>query len=324
MEESKVETGSGAEAQKGQSEETLAEMLRRLASVGPVEFIARYIEEGVENADLHGDADFLKWILPLMELFARYFDAEVRGFERVPKEGPLLLVGNHSGGLFVPDTPALIEAWYRERGLDSRLVGLALDAMFAVPGVAQLMSRLGEIPANHANASRALEEGAAVLVYPGGAHEAFRPWVDRNRIDFAGHKGFVRLALRTGVPVVPVVGHGAHESTVVLARGDNLMKRLGLSRLRLGAAPILWQLPWGVSIPFVPGIPLPAKITVELCEPLDWSRYGPEGAEQPEVVDRCYEEITGVMQETLTRLALERPYPLLDRLRSLVPGLSPE
>ena len=131
-----------------------------------------------------------------MELFASWFDAEVRGLERVPEKGPVLLVGNHSGGLLVPDTSALFAAWYRHFGLERPLLGLAFDALFSVPGLKDLMRRLGEIPASPENAEAALAKGAALLVYPGGAHETFRPWSDRNLIDFGGHSGFVKLALR--------------------------------------------------------------------------------------------------------------------------------
>jgi 1-acyl-sn-glycerol-3-phosphate acyltransferase len=288
--------------------------------MGFMEFFTERVEQNLEEPAFQRDPDFIEFLLPLMELFNRYFDSEVRGFENVPAEGPMLLVGNHSGGGLVPDTTAVISAWYRERGLDSALVGLAFDAMFAIPSVKSLMRKLGEIPANHEDAGRALDAGAAVLVYPGGAHEAFRPWGDRNRIDFNGHKGFIRLALRKQVPVVPVVGHGGHESVVVLSRGEWLARRLGAERLRVRIAPVLWQVPWGVSLPLLPGIPLPAKVTVQICPPLDWSAYGPDDAEDREIVDRCYDEITGCMQEALTRLAEERPLPVLSRLWSLLPG----
>jgi 1-acyl-sn-glycerol-3-phosphate acyltransferase len=183
-----------------------------------------------------------------------------------------------------------------------------------------LMRKIGEIPASHEHAAEALDAGAAVLVYPGGAHEAFRPWSDRNRIDFGGHKGFVRLALRKQVPVVPVVGHGGHETTIVLTRGEWLARRLGMERLRLHIAPMLLQVPWGLSLPILPGIPLPAKITVEICPPPDWSQLGPEAADDPAIVERCYGEVTASMQSALTRLAEERPSPVLSRLWRLLPG----
>jgi 1-acyl-sn-glycerol-3-phosphate acyltransferase len=296
------------------------ELLRRLGDFAPVESWMDRTQENLTQPAFQRDRDFLEKLLPLMELFNRYFDSEVRGFHNVPAQGPMLLVGNHPGGTLVPDTTALIATWYRERGLDSPLVGLAFDGMFGIPGVESLMRKIGEVPASHSNAARALEEGAAVLVYPGGAHEAFRPWTQRNRIDLDGHKGFIKLALRARAPVVPVVGHGAHQTLVVLSRGEWLAERLGLERMRVRIAPVIWQMPWGVSMPLLPGIPLPAKITVQICKPMDWSRYGPDDADDPKVLARCYRQITGRMQRALSRLAKERPYPVLSRLGSLLPG----
>jgi hypothetical protein len=65
---------------------------------------------------------------------------------------------------------------------------------------------------------------------------------------------------------------------------------------------------------------MPVKITMQICEPMDWSRYGPDDADDPAVVDRCYEEIVDVMQTELDRLAAEHPHPLMERLRGLLPG----
>jgi 1-acyl-sn-glycerol-3-phosphate acyltransferase len=265
------------------------------------------------------DIGFLRRMLPLLGLWSRYFDAEVRGFEHVPATGPVLLVGNHSGSTLTPDTGVLFGAWYRARGLESPLIGLAFDAAFGVPWFRDLMRKLGEVPASPENTARALDAGAAVLVYPGGDHECFRPWTDRNRVDFNGRKGFVELALRKQVPVVPVVSHGGHHSTLILSRGRWVGRLFGTERLRTPSFPIAFQIPWGVSLVSVPGIPWPAKITMQLCPPMAWSGYGPEAADDPVIVARCYHEITGLMQETLDRLTAEHPYPVLSRLRNLLP-----
>ncbi len=295
-----------------------ASLVSWLGQLDPITLWAEETQRSLDDPAFQRDPEFLKGLLPLMEWLNAYFDAEVRGFENVPDAGPMLLVGNHSGGLLTPDTTAFISAWYRERGLDDPLVGLAFDAAFGMPGMQTLMRKIGEVPANMDNAGRALEAGAAVLVYPGGAHEVLRPWTDRNKIDFDGHKGFIKLALRKGIPVVPVVGQGGHNSTIILTRGEGIAKMFGLDRIRMNAFPILLQVPWGLSLFGIPGIPLPAKITVQICEPLDWSRFGAKQANDPEVLQRCYDEITGVMQETLDDLADETPFPVLSRLRSLV------
>ena len=258
------------------------------------------------------DPDFMRKLVPKMETFTRYFGAEVRGMDRVP-QSPVLLIGNHSGGVLTPDTSAVYAAWYRARGFEDPLMGLAFDGIYAVPGWRELMRKIGQMPASMDNAQAALGDGCSVLLYPGGSYEVFRPWKDRNRILFNGRKGFIRLALKTGVPVVPVVGHGGHETTIVLARGERLAKLLGLEKVRMDGAPLLFQIPWGISAPAMPGVPLPARITVQVCEPLDWNRFGPEDADDPEVLEQCYQQITSIMQTTLDTLAIENPRPLLSR-----------
>ena len=294
-------------------------VLERLRGLDPLALWAAAVERGRAQPAFQRDPGFLETLVPLMKIFARYFDAEVRDLDRVPTDGAALLVGNHSGGGLTPDTSAFFAEWYEQRGFDRPLIGLGFDAAFTIPVIGNVMRRMGQVPANIENAGRALDEGLPVLVYPGGDHELFRPWVDRNRIDLAGRKGFVRLALEKRVPIVPVVGHGGHDSVFVLFRSERLARWFGLHRIRMGNLPVLWQLPWGPSLPGPFYLPLPAKITVQVCEPLDWSGYGPEAANDPDVVDRCYAEITEVMQRTLTALARENPWPVLRRLRSLLP-----
>lgn len=275
-------------------------------------------EVGVEA--FQRDTDFLARIVPLMETWSRYFAAEVRGLELVPKTGPALLVGNHSGGPLTPDTAVFFAAWYRARGLASPLIGLAFDAAFGLPWFRDLMRKIGEVPANRANAARALDAGLPVLVYPGGDHECFRPWTDRGRIDLAGRKGFVELALQKQVPVHPVVSWGGHHSIFILTRGDWLGPLLGFDRIRTTTFPLALQVPWGLSSIMLPGVPMPAKIIIEVGEPMAWSQYGPDAARDRDIVARCYHEITGRMQAMLDRLAVEHPYPVWSRLRELWGG----
>ena len=291
--------------------------LREIQRHDPVERWAESSRKALTEPAFQRDTGFLRKLVPLMELMGRYFDAEVRGFENLPKTGPMLLVGNHSGGAITPDTSAFIAAWYRERGFDSPLIGLAFDAAFSIPGFKDLMRKIGQVPASRTHAALALRDGAAVLVYPGGAHEVFRPYTDRNQIDLNGRKGFIKTAIQEGVPLVPLVGHGGHETTIVLARGARLAKFFGFDRLRLDVYPLLLQIPWGITTPAFVGIPLPAKVTLQICCPLDWSHLRPEDADDPEVLERCYDEVVAVMQRTLDQLAAENPRPLARRLGAL-------
>jgi 1-acyl-sn-glycerol-3-phosphate acyltransferase len=197
------------------------------------------------------------------------------------------------------------------------------DLLFSYPLVAPALRRLGVVPASHANARRALRLGAAVAVFPGGDYEVFRAWRERNRIDFGGRTGFIRLAITTGVPVVPMTIHGAHESTLVLTRGRGFAHASGLDRLRVDVFPFIWSIPFGLAPAFVPSLPLPSKVTVDFGAPLRWSHYRPEQARDPAVLGACYAQITARMQKTLNELASENPHPVLARLHVLEPAGGP-
>ena len=175
------------------------------------------------------------------------------------------------------------------------------------------MKRAGAVEAGPAEAEAVLRGGGILIDYPGGDSEVFRPWWERNRIEFGGRVGVVRLALRTGVPVVPAVSVGAHETLIVLGRGERVAKWLRLDRMfRIKVMPLVLGPPFGVVPGGIPTWPLPAKITVELGPPIDWSsRYGCEAAEDESIVRRCYQELTETMQTTLDRLAAERRFPIL-------------
>ena len=259
------------------------------------------------------DPAFLRAARPILERYASYFRSEVKGFERVPEHGPFLVVGNHSGGQMPPDIPVLLTAWWRERGEDDPIYALFHSFLLGLPGVGPALARAGAIEAGPNEAEAILRSGAILIDYPGGDYEVFRPWSERNRIDFGGRLGVIRLALRTQVPVVPAVSIGAHETVVVLARGEWLARRLGFDRLfRIKVMPLVLGPPFGVVPGGIPTWPLPAKITVELLEPIDWtSRYGPEAAEDEAVVRDCYDELTGAMQAALDRLAAERRFPII-------------
>jgi len=259
------------------------------------------------------DPAFLRAARPVLELFASYFRPEVRGFERLPDQGPFLVVGNHSGGQIPPDLPVLLTAWWRRRGEDERVFALFHSFLLGLPGVGPVMERAGAVEAGRQSAEAVLRGGGILIDYPGGDHEVFRPWWRRNRIDFGGRVGIIRLALRTGVPVVPVVSVGAHETVVVLARGERIAELLGIDRMfRIKVMPLVLGPPFGIVPGGIPTWPLPAKITVELGETIDWSsRFGPEAADDDVVVRACYDELTATMQRTLDRLAAERRFPVL-------------
>src|SRR5688572_3758443 len=162
------------------------------------------------------------------EKLARYHRLDVRDLERIPK-GPAILVGNHNGGLNPVDGLFLVH-YYRTMGYEAPIYTLAHDILFRFKPLADLLESIGVIPAHKGQASELLAAGHKVLVFPGGDIESMRPFSQRNKIVLAERQGFVRMALKSGVPIVPVVSAGSHETMLVLSQGQGLAKRLHLPR----------------------------------------------------------------------------------------------
>ena len=253
------------------------------------------------------DPAFVRRTLPMLwPLLRVWFRPEVRGLDEIPAEGPVLLVGNHSGGNITPDTAVFAAAFNERFGAERPFFQLAHDIVLALPWLHGL-GRYGTVGAAPETARAALAAGAAVLVYPGGDWEVHRPSWEGDRIEFHGRHGFVRLALETGAPIVPVVSVGGQETALFLSRGDHLARALHLHRwLRSDVLPISLAPPWGLDVGDLLGhIPLPAKITIEVLEPIDVAAtFGDD-------VDAAYDAIVARMQSALDRLAAERRWPVL-------------
>jgi 1-acyl-sn-glycerol-3-phosphate acyltransferase len=272
--------------------------------------IAHQAQRRIPRADLdERDPDFIRERLPLMWLLASlWFRGEVRGLGNIPDSGPVLLVGNHSGGNMTPDTIVFTLAFNTYFGVERAFYQLAHNLVLSMPALGSLR-KFGTVAASPANARKALESGAALLVYPGGDYEVHRPTWQRNRVDFDRRKGFIRLALQQDVPIVPVVSIGGHETAVFLSRGEGLARLLALDRLfRLKVLPISLALPWVINVGDMLGhIPLPSKITIETLPAIDLRA---EFGSDPDV-DEIYDHLIRLMQDTLNALAAERRLPVI-------------
>lgn len=256
------------------------------------------------------DPEYIRRTLPALRAMSNvYFRAEVRGLDNIPARGPVLLVGNHSGGTLIADTFVFAQAFYDHFGADRKFHQLAHDLVFKVPGVRAVLTPYGTVPASPDNMVRALARDAALLVYPGGDHETYRATWHSADIDFAHRTGFVRLALKLDVPIVPVVAIGGQETALFLGQGEQLARLLHLHRLlRIDVAPVQIAPPWGVTVLDVPGrIPLPAKITVEVLPAINLAA---ELGTEPDA-DEGYDLVTHRMQKTLDDLAAARAFPLI-------------
>jgi 1-acyl-sn-glycerol-3-phosphate acyltransferase len=239
-------------------------------------------------------------------LFSAWFKPEVRGLEHVP-EGPALYVANHNGGFMTPDTWIFGAALALERGVEHVPYVLGHQVVMEAPLLNQVLTRLGGVEAKPGNAHRLLERGHKVLVYPGGDLEAFRPSHERHRVVFGPRRGYVRLALSEGVPIVPVVASGSHEGWLVLSDGRWLARTLRTHRwLRTDVLPLTLSLPWGLSLGAPPYLPWPTRILVEVLPPITFTRRGAEAAADDDYVEACHRVVVEAMQAALGRLARER------------------
>lgn len=289
----------------------------RGAGMLPLRGLVRRVERERGVRDFERDPATVERAVAPVRAFTRYFSPEVRGAEHVPASGPALVVGNHNCVFYMPEVWVTSLAIIDRRGTEEPAYSLVYDLLLAFPVVGPFLRHIGALPAGSDEGMAALAAGALVLDYPGGDWEACRPWWERNKVDFGGRTGFVRLALRAGVPVVPVVTHGSHDAVVVVARGDRIARALGLGAVRVKVFPLLLG-PLGLTTILAPPPPLPSSITVEFLPPIDWSGLGPAAAEDPVVVERCARQVIDAMQVALDRLRHERAHPVRRGVGNLV------
>ncbi|HKP91962.1 MAG TPA: lysophospholipid acyltransferase family protein [Thermoleophilaceae bacterium] len=272
--------------------------------------VAQQLQARIPRADLdERDPDYIRETLPGLWLLASfYFRADVKGLENIPAEGPVLLVGNHSGGNMTPDTLVFTLAFNTYFGVERRFYQLAHNLVLAMPQLATIR-KYGTVAASSANAHKALDDGAALLVYPGGDYEVHRPTWESGRVDFGGRKGYIRLALEKNVPIVPVVSLGGQETALFLSRGERLARLLRLDKmLRLKVLPISLAIPWGINVGDMLGHwPLPAKLQIRALEPIEIRK---QFGRNPDI-DEVNEYVLGTMQATLDSLAEDRRFPVL-------------
>jgi 1-acyl-sn-glycerol-3-phosphate acyltransferase len=236
------------------------------------------------------------------------YQVDVSGWENLPS-GPVLVVSNHSGGSTLIDAAGFLYGWHRHFAFERPLHVLAHDFLFSQSVTGPMLAKVGALRASHRYARQVLTDaGRDLMVMPGGDQETWRPYRDRYRVEFHGHRGYARLALSTGVPIIPVAGAGAHDTLLVLTQGRKLARRLRLHELlRIDIFPIHLSLPWGLGIGPLPHIPFPARLSYRIGEPiLPPRRYAPGKRPSRTEVSEHDAVVRHRLQQLLDRLALER------------------
>jgi 1-acyl-sn-glycerol-3-phosphate acyltransferase len=235
---------------------------------------------------------------PLLDFYYHHwFRVETEGVEHVPAEGGALIVSNHSGAL-PPDGPMIMQAIHHEHPTPRPVYMLGEHWFKGYPGAGLLTNKIGLVAAHPANAQRLLhDEGRLVLVFPEGQKGSRKLYWQRYRLRRFGRGGFVRTAMRAGVPIVPVAVLGAEEAMPIFAHIPALQKLTGLIYFPVNHA--FPQFGLAAALMY-----LPAKFKIRFLEPVDLSGYAPEDADDLALVQALGEEIR-------TRIQLE-----LDELRS--------
>jgi 1-acyl-sn-glycerol-3-phosphate acyltransferase len=258
----------------------------------------------------------LKLQQPFYDLLNKYyFRLEVDGWENVPDE-PSLVVGVHSGGALTMDAWTLVNAWHVHFEGKRHLHGTAHDVLMAAPGLGDYFRAVGVIAANRTSVGAALAQGEDVVVWPGGEVDAMRSWRKRDVATLGGRTGFVKQAIRSGVPILPVATVGGHDTVFVLSEGkwlaNALDKVLGLKKTLRGAhLPIIAGLPFPIAVEVLPAhVPLPAKIRTEILDPVEVD-HDPDRVDDQAYVRTIYDKVEAEIQAGMDRLAAKRSLPIL-------------
>ena len=260
--------------------------------------VRRRMAGDYELDDFGRDAAFLGVLMPLAQaLYDSYWRVEVAGAEHIPDSGRGLLVANHSGVL--PFDGAMLGLAVYNETPSNRLMRGLVDSWFpTLPFVSIFVQKIGGVQASPHNAELLLARDELVAVFPEGTKGVGKLYRDRYQLQRFGRGGFIRVALRTGAPIIPVAVVGAEEIYPVVARFQPAARLLGMPFF-----PITPLFPWTGPLGFVP---LPSKWWIEFGEPIDVEQYGPRAAANPAIVARLTEEVRNTVQQMLLRRLAQR------------------
>ena len=265
---------------------------RRIAAEAPV-------DPRLSDVDEWGRSERTRAIIRTLyePVYSKWFRVEWQDFDRIPTEGGALMVANHAGAL-PSDAPVIMH------GVESRLhrpiYGMADYFFRTVPFIGTMWSRTGGVAARPENAVRLLrDQGHLALVFPEGSKGPAKSFTDRYRLRRFGRGGFVEIAMRAGVPVIPLAVVGSEEAMPVLFRLPALAKLLGTPYFPVTANLFAFG-PAGLVIPF------PVKIKISVLEPITFDvEPGLERYPRSLVLEEA-ERIRSLIQEQVFDMLRER------------------
>lgn len=244
------------------------------------------------------DREYLNAVLPFFEfMYRRYWRVQLSGLENVPAEGRALLVANHSGQL--PWDGSMLATGVLLEQPDRRLVRTLYATWFpTLPIISDIFVKCGQVLATEDNGIRLLERDELVAVYPEGYKGVGKLYKDRYRLARFGRGGFVRMALKTGAPMLPVSIVGAEETYISLGKSELMAKLTGLPYF-----PFSPTFPWLGLLGF---IPLPTKWYIDIGTPIPTADYGPAAAANLVLVSQLTDQVRNIVQEQIFKRLSQR------------------
>ncbi len=239
-----------------------------------------------------------KVLAPLFRpLYRTWWRVSTLGLDNVPSTGGALIVANHAGTLpfdAIMTKLALLD----EHPAHRHLRELAADLALRVPFIGPLARKSGNTLAHNDDATRLLQDGELVGVWPEGFKGVGKHYRDRYKLQRFGRGGFIEVSLRTGAPIIPVAIIGSEEIYPMIGNIRFLARLFGFPYF-----PVTWQFPWLGPLGVVP---LPSKWTIEFGTPIDTSGYGPEAADDPMLVFELTDRVRDTIQQMLYRNLMGR------------------
>ncbi|MEO6867719.1 MAG: 1-acyl-sn-glycerol-3-phosphate acyltransferase [Gaiellales bacterium] len=255
-----------------------------------------------EEDDFGFDEQFTERIVPLATLLYRYYwRVDIEGIENVPGTGRGVLVSNHAGAGIPFDGAMIKTAIMLEHPTPRHVRLLVLDWVMSLPWLADLMKQTGQVLASSPNAYELLKRDQLIAVFPEGVKGMSKPFSQRYNLARFGRGGFVRIALRTGSPIIPVAVVGSEEIYPKIANLPFVNKLIG--------APFVPVTPMFPLLGLAGLIPLPSKWNIEFCDPIDVSQFPKEAADDRAFVLELSERVRATIQERLRENLLKRRTP---------------
>ncbi|MGD8806382.1 MAG: lysophospholipid acyltransferase family protein [Chloroflexota bacterium] len=245
------------------------------------------------------DWEYLEAVRPFLDfMYKVYWRVASTGIEAIPDYDRALLVSNHSGQ--APwDGVMIMTAILNEHPAQRLTRNLFDESMARLPFIASSLVKIGQAVDSVENGTRLLERDELVGVYPEGLQGSSKLFKDRYKLTRFGRSGFVKMALKTRAPVIPVSVVGAEETYISLAKSPTLAKLTGLPDF-----PITPRFPW---LGPLGAIPWPTKWYIDFGEPVSFDGYEPDAADDAAVVSQLTDRVRNIIQEMVNRrLALRR------------------